>query len=115
MRYMVTFSYDGTNYYGFERQVGYRSIQEEIENVLTKMHKHEVKIVGAGRTDKGVHALNQVFHFESDLKITSEGVKKGMNALIDKDIYIKKVEEVDEDFHARFNATEKTYEYKIIF
>lgn len=113
MRFKVTISYDGTNFNGFQKQKNYRTVEEELEKVLSKMHKHDVKIVGAGRTDKGVHALNQVFHFDSDLNITSEGVKKGMNALIEKDIYIRNVKEVDENFHARFNALEKTYEYKI--
>jgi tRNA pseudouridine38-40 synthase len=113
MRFKVTICYDGSDFNGFQKQTNYRTVEEELEKVLTKMHKHEVKIVGAGRTDKGVHALNQVFHFDSDLKITNEGLKKGMNALLDKDIYIRKVEEVNEDFHARFSALEKTYEYKI--
>ena len=113
MKFKVTISYDGSNFNGFQKQKNYRSVEEELEKVLAKMHKHEVKITGAGRTDKGVHAYNQVFHFESDLKITGEGIKKGMNALISKDIYIKEAKEVSEDFHARFHALEKTYEYKI--
>ena len=113
MRFKVTISYDGTQFNGFQKQKNYRSIEQELEECLAKMHKHEVKVVGAGRTDKGVHALGQVFHFDSDLKITSEGVKKGLNALLSSDIYIKQVEEVDEDFHARYSAKAKVYEYKI--
>lgn len=113
MRFKVTVSYDGSNFNGFQKQNNYRSVEQEINDVLTKMHKHEVKIVGAGRTDKDVHAINQVFHFDSDLKITPEGVKRGLNALLPDDIYIRNVEKVDDDFHARFSAKEKTYEYKI--
>ena len=109
----MTVSYDGSNFNGFQKQNNYRSVEQEINDVLTKMHKHEIKIVGAGRTDKEVHANGQVFHFDSDLTITPEGVKKGMNALLPKDIYIKNVEKVDENFHARFSAKAKTYEYKI--
>ena len=113
MRYKVTISYDGSAFNGFQKQNDFRSVEQEINNVLTRMHKHDIKIVGAGRTDKGVHALAQVFHFDSDLKITCDGLKKGMNALLPSDIYITDVEEVDEQFHARFSAIEKTYEYKI--
>ena len=113
MRFKVVVSYDGTNFNGFQRQKSYRSVEEELEKALAKMHKHDVRITGAGRTDKGVHATHQVFHFDSDLNIDSQGVKKGLNALLDNDIYINDVIEVDEDFHARFSAKEKTYLYKI--
>ena len=113
MRYKVTVGYDGSEFNGFQKQNDFRSVEEEINHALTKMHKYDIKIVGAGRTDKGVQALAQVFHFDSDLKITCDGLKKGMNALLPQDIYINDVEEVDENFHARFSAKEKTYEYKI--
>ncbi len=113
MRFKVVVSYDGTNFNGFQRQKNYRSVEEEIEKALTKMHKHDVRITGAGRTDKGVHAKHQVFHFDSDLKIEAKGVKKGLNALLDSDIYVNDVSIVDEEFHARFSAKEKTYLYRI--
>lgn len=113
MRFKVTVSYDGSDFNGFQKQKDYRSVEKELELCLSKMHKHDIKIIGAGRTDKGVHALGQVFHFDSDLNITEDGLKKGMNALLSKDIYIKKVEVVDENFHARYSAKEKIYEYKI--
>lgn len=113
MRFKVTVSYDGSDFNGFQKQKDYRSVESELEKVLSKMHKKEVKLVGAGRTDKGVHALGQVFHFDSDLNITPLGVKKGLNALLDKDIYIKNVEEVSEEFHARYSAKSKVYEYRI--
>lgn len=113
MRFKVIVSYDGSSFNGFQKQVNLRSVEEELNNTLSKMHKHEVKIVGAGRTDKDVHALGQVFHFDSDLNITCDGVKKGLNALLPKDIYVNKVESVDDDFHARFSAVSKVYRYKI--
>lgn len=113
MRFKVIVSYDGSSFNGFQRQVNYRSIQEELEKALTKMHKHKVEIAGAGRTDKGVHALGQVFHFDSDLNISPLGVKNGLNGLLDKDIYIKDVKLVNDNFHSRFSAKEKVYEYKI--
>lgn len=113
MRFKVTVSYDGSGFNGFQKQINYRSVEEEIEKVLSKMHKHQIEITGAGRTDKDVHAFGQVFHFDSDLKITASGVKKGMNALLPDDIYVNDVEQVSEDFHARFHASKKIYEYKI--
>lgn len=113
MRFKVVISYDGSNFNGFQKQKSYRSVEEEIEKVLSKMHKHEVNIVGAGRTDKDVHAHGQVFHFDSDIKINALGVKKGMNALLPEDIYVKSVSEVDDEFHARYSAKSKTYLYKV--
>ena len=64
MKYKAIVSYDGTNFNGFQRQKDYRSVEEEIELALEKMNKKKIRITGAGRTDKGVHALGQVFHFE---------------------------------------------------
>lgn len=113
MRFKVVVSYDGTNFNGFQKQKNYRSVEEELEKALSKMHKYDVRITGAGRTDKGVHANYQVFHFDTNLNINAKGVQKGLNALLDKDIYIREVSEVSDDFHARFSAKEKTYLYKI--
>ena len=113
MRYKVIVNYDGTNFNGFQRQKDYRSVEAEIESVLEKMHKEKIRIIGAGRTDKGVHALGQVFHFDSDLKITEMGLKKGMNSLLPPDIYVVDVKKTSEDFHARYSAKSKIYRYKI--
>ena len=90
-----------------------KTIQEKLEEALSKVNDKPTKIVATGRTDKGVHALGQVFHFDTTLNISADGVKKGLNALLEKDIYIKSVTCVDEDFHARYSAKEKVYEYKI--
>ena len=113
MRFKAIVSYDGTNFNGSQKQPNLRSVEKELESALAKMHKHKVKLVMCSRTDKGVHALGQVFHFDSDLKITPLGVKRGLNGLLPDDIYIKDVSEVDEDFHARFSSTSKVYLYKI--
>jgi tRNA pseudouridine38-40 synthase len=113
MRYKVIVNYDGTNFNGFQRQKDYRSVEAEIESVLEKMHKEKIRIIGAGRTDKGVHALGQVFHFDSDLKITEVGLKKGMNSLLPPDIYVVDVKKTSEDFHARYSAVKKEYRYYI--
>ena len=76
MRYMATISYDGSNFNGFQRQKDYRSVEQEVEKVLEIINKNKIRIIGAGRTDKGVHALGQVFHFDCDLNITGERLKK---------------------------------------
>ena len=114
MRYLITFSYDGTRYHGYQKQNNDISIQSEIENVLTKINSNIPVIIHAtGRTDAGVHALNQKAHFDLDKDIDIERLKCSMNKLLPNDIYIKKIEVVSNDFHARFNVKSKEYIYKI--
>lgn len=113
MRYLITFSYDGSKYKGYQKQPNEVTIQGELERVLTKINNSEVLVSASGRTDAGVHALNQKAHFDLDINITSEKLKMALNSLLPGDIYIKSVEEVDGDFHARFNVKEKEYIYKI--
>ena len=111
MKYLVSISYDGSKYYGFERQPKLKTIQGEIERVLKKISKEDITIKGAGRTDRGVHALDQKAHFELSNNIPCDGLKDAMNSLLDDYIYINYVKEVNEDFHARFDCASKTYEY----
>ena len=110
--YMII-NYDGSNFNGFQRQKDYRSVEQEVEKVLEIINKNKIRIIGAGRTDKGVHALGQVFHFDCDLNITGERLKKAMNSLLPMDIYIKGVKAVDEEFHARYSSKSKLYRYRI--
>lgn len=110
-----TITYDGTNFSGSQIQPNKRTVQREIENVLTKMHKgNEKRIVLSGRTDAGVHARGQVFHVETDLTIPIENWKKAMNAQLPDDIYVHKVEYVKPSFHARYDAKEKEYRYFVL-
>lgn len=114
MKYFMTFSYDGTNFYGYQKQPGKRTIQKEIEDVLKQINDNkEVSIYSSGRTDAGVHALNQRAHFVLDIKISPERLIRGMNSLLPSDIYVKNIEIVDDNFHSRFDATAKEYVYKI--
>lgn len=113
MRYLVTISYDGSNFYGFQRLKKKRSVQEEIEKVLKIINKNDVEIKGAGRTDKGVHAYGQRAHFDLDIDIPKERLMKALNDSLPSDIRITAIEEVDNDFHARFNVKKKIYQYKI--
>lgn len=114
MRYFMCFSYDGSNFNGYQKQPKMRTVQEELENVLTQINGgKQVSVVSSGRTDAGVHALNQRAHFEMDKDIDCNKIRQGMNSLLPLDIYVKKVEVVDSEFHARFNVIGKEYIYKI--
>lgn len=113
MRYLVISSYDGLNYNGFQKQKNARGIQEEIEKAFRLMTQTEIKIHSAGRTDKGVHAVGQAFHFDSDLNIEPETWIKLLNSRLPFDIRIKSVTRVSDDFHARFHAKKKIYHYYI--
>lgn len=114
MRRCINFSYDGSNFCGYQKQPKQRSVQGEIEKVLKEINNgKEVTIHAAGRTDAGVHALSQRAHFDLDVIISNEKLQKAMNSMLPEDIYIKKVDEVGADFHARFNAIGKEYIYKI--
>ena len=113
MRYLITFSYDGSKFKGYQKQPRLKTVQGEIEKVLKELSGKEISISGSGRTDAGVHALNQKAHFDLDMNITCDKLQKALNSLLSDYIYIKKVEEVSDDFHARFNVSAKEYIYKI--
>ncbi len=114
MRYFVTFAYDGTLYNGYQKQPGQKTIQKELERVLTKINSgKDVSVIATGRTDAGVHALNQKAHFDLDKEMKVDKLKDSLNKMLPDDIYVKRVEEVGEDFHARFNVKAKEYIYKI--
>ena len=114
MKYFMTFSYDGTNFSGYQKQPKLRTVQKVIEDAIKEINGGKVvSIHASGRTDAGVHALNQKAHFELDKKIPCDKLKKGINSLLPDDVYVKKIEEVDDDFHARYSAIGKEYIYKI--
>lgn len=108
-------SYDGTNYSGFQIQAHKNTIQAEIEKTLMKIHKGDfIRIYCSGRTDAGVHAKGQVFHFKTSLEIPLLNWKKAMNTLLPDDIYVMEVEQVSMDFHAQYDAIEKEYRYFVL-
>jgi len=113
MKYLMSISYDGTNFYGFERQKNKRTIQGEIERVLTIINKKNVEIKGAGRTDRGVHAYDQKAHFNLDQSVPIDRLLKAINSRLPDDIRINYIKEVDDKFHARFDCISKTYKYYI--
>lgn len=111
MIYKVILAYDGSNYAGWQKQENALGIQEVIEKALSTIHKNETLITASGRTDAKVHALGQVFHFEADQKIGPDRYKMALNALLPEDIRILKVSVEADDFHARFSAKSKRYDY----
>ncbi len=114
MKYLMTFSYDGSNFAGYQKQPKERTVQSYVEAALKEINGGKsVTISASGRTDAGVHALNQKASFEIDTKITCDKLKKGLNSLLPDDIYVKHIEEVSEEFHARFSAIGKEYIYII--
>ena len=113
MRYKVNMAYDGRNYAGFQSQKNALAIQDVIEDALFRIFSEKIRIVMSSRTDAGVHAYDQVFHFDSDIKKEPGKLKFSLNSLIPKDMHINNVEIVTEDFHARFSVKKKTYEYLI--
>ena len=111
MRYAASVEYEGTNFFGWQRQSSVNSIQEEIENSISQITQSNIKIQGAGRTDAGVHALGQVFHFDTDIIRPINSLIKGVNSFLPDSIRIKWVKSVPDDFHARFFATGREYQY----
>ena len=114
MKILGTCSYKGTNYYGWQKQVGYISVQSTIEEVLSKIYDTQVSITGSGRTDAGVHAIKQYFHFIVEKDKDLKQLMYAMNKMLPDDIQILSLDEVSDDFHARYNAKRKIYEYHIL-
>lgn len=113
IRYKCVVMYDGTNFHGFQVQDELRTVQLEIENVLKIICKKEIRIYPAGRTDTGVHALGQVFHFDTEIDMPNWNMKNAINSRLPRDIHILSAEHVDMDFHARFSVHSKEYKYLI--
>lgn len=105
--------YDGTNFCGWQAQKEVRTVQGDIEKALSKMYKDDIVAIGSGRTDAGVHALNQVFNFRAKNFIPCNGFVMGINTLLPRDISIKSAVDVDIDFHSQKSAISKTYLYKL--
>lgn len=110
----MTFSYDGSNYNGYQKQPKIKTIQGEIEKALKKINSNKkVDIHASGRTDAKVHAINQRAHFDLNINITCDKLKQSLNSLLPDDIYIKSINEVKDTFHARYDVKAKEYIYKI--
>lgn len=120
MRYKCICSYDGRDYCGWQRQGDEensptikRSIQSLLEEAISKLYRQSIQIHGSSRTDAGVHALAQVFHFDAEIEIPIKNMLKALNKLLPSDIIINYIEPVREDFHSRYDVVEKTYRYVV--
>lgn len=112
-RYKITVSYLGTNYCGWQTQKNGLSVQAVLEKSFTKLFDAATAVTGSGRTDAGVHADGQVAHFDAETSIPSEKIPFAINTLLPEDIRVTACDVVDDDFHARFGAKEKTYVYRL--
>ena len=115
MRYLATISYKGSAFCGWQKQTvsSLPSVQVTIEQVISRILNSEIKIYASGRTDAGVHALGQTFHFDSPKELDEYRFTHSMNELLPSDIRLLSIKPVADDFHARFNAKSKSYIYKI--
>lgn len=111
MRIFLKISYDGTNYCGWQRQKNGVSVQEVLENAISKLTGENITLIGSGRTDSGVHAEGQVAHFNTASAIPPERFYLAINSLLPDDIRVIFSKEVTDDFHARYTAKRKTYTY----
>ena len=105
--------YDGKKFNGWQKQPDKLNIQGEIENAIKEITGEEVDLIGSGRTDAGVHALGQVANFKTNSNLPVEKFPIALNSKLKKSIFIRQAEEVDERFHSRYNAKQKTYAYII--
>lgn len=112
MRHFMRFSYNGSKFNGFQKQVDKRTVQGDLESVLSKIFNENIRVVASGRTDAGVHAYNQCLHFDSSKEVDFDKLKFSLNSLL-HNIYVKELYSVPDDFHARYDCTKKEYIYKI--
>lgn len=111
MRLLAVVEYDGTSYAGWQYQPDQISVQETIEKAISQIRNTPTKIFGSGRTDAGVHALGQTFHFDIDEERDLDKFRHSINCVLPKDIRVKSLRVVPSDFHARLSAKEKTYRF----
>lgn len=106
--------YDGSQLHGWQRQHGQATVQQHLEEALAKLLTHDAPVIGASRTDAGVHARGQIASFRTDRPIPLHGIRRGLNTMLPESIAIRDAAEVPDDFHPRFSATGKHYRYTIL-
>tara|TARA_R110000868_G_scaffold21640_7_gene89773 strand:- start:63007 stop:63750 length:744 start_codon:yes stop_codon:yes gene_type:complete len=114
LRYFVTFSYFGKHYHGWQKQPNAITVQEVLEDAFSKLLGESILMMGAGRTDAGVHAKQMYAHFEYSIIKNTVDLLYRLNAFLPKDIAVQKIIEVKDEAHARFDAVSRTYEYWIV-
>lgn len=111
MRVKCIVSYDGSKFHGFQIQEKQRTVQGEIQKALKKINEEDIIIHASGRTDAKVHAVHQVFHFDTKKNLPEEQWKRAINHFMPNDIYILSAHYIDDNFHSRYSATKKEYRY----
>jgi tRNA pseudouridine38-40 synthase len=112
-RIRITVSYDGTEFHGWQVQPGLKTIQSELQKAVGEIEGRPTEVAGSGRTDAGVHALAQVAAFSIENRIPTDNLRRAMNRLLPRSIRVIDVQETDSEFHPRFAARAKTYQYRI--
>ena len=112
MRYFMELSYKGSQYAGFQVQDNAPTVQLEIEKALAVFYKQPIKLTGSSRTDSGVHAMQNYFHFDTGISILEKHIYN-LNAILPNDIYVRRIFPVDDNTHSRFHATHRLYHYNI--
>lgn len=113
MRYFFEISYNGTNYHGWQSQANAIGVQQVVEEVFEKLFRNKIEIVGSGRTDTGVHCVQQFFHADFDHELDRMLIQQKLNSFLPKSISINGIRLVRSDAHARYSAVERAYEYRI--
>lgn len=113
-RIKIEIAYDGSNYCGWQIQINGTSVEEVINAALSDLLKKDIKVIGASRTDSGVHALGNIAVFDTDTRIPTDRISYALNQRLPKDIQVQSSTEVDKDFHPRYIKNKKTYQYKIL-
>jgi tRNA pseudouridine38-40 synthase len=113
MRFFFEISYNGTHYHGWQNQKNAVGVQQVVEEALTKLLREEISIVGSGRTDTGVHCIQQFFHTDIEKEFNFTDLVHRLNAFLPKDIAIRNIYPVKNEAHARYDAYERSYQYKI--
>lgn len=114
MRYLCTISYDGSHFFGFQRQPGHRTVQGEIERALRRIYGEVIDIHSSSRTDTGVHALEQIFHYDTEIEIPESRLRHVLDGQLPEEISVLSLRRVPDAFHARYDTIEKTYRYDIL-
>lgn len=113
LRYFIEFAYNGKNYHGWQSQPNASSVQETLSKAITVILRSEIELMGAGRTDTGVHAKQMFAHFDTEENLETDFLAAKLNSYLPKDIVIYRIIPVSEEAHARFDAVKRTYEYHI--
>lgn len=113
-RWKLTFEYDGTHFKGWQKQPGLRTVQGVIENAFTTLYQLKIKVAGQGRTDAGVHAVDQTAHTDLPDIYSRRRILHAMKGLLPSDVALLEVEQTEPGFHARFDAVARKYHYKIM-